>query len=144
MAESAKAAEPVEANHNDTLWTWKITACCVIATYDHKTGKRTLVHLKGSDAESSYFDALAKMISETTTVIIASGTDTGSKEGFEATVSDNHTESIKEAMKRAGKDASKLLFRVYHTTEADDRKDGVEPGTFAITAKGKYGRTQNS
>ena len=114
----------------------------MIVTYDHKNGKRTLVHLRGSDAGTSYFNALANKISETSTVIIASRNDTGSKTGFEATVGDSHTESLKEAMKRAGKDASKLVFKVFHATQAEDRAAEVDPGTFAITAKGQYGRIQ--
>ena len=125
MADSAESAAPKESKNNEALWTWRITACCVIATYDHKSGKRTLVHLKGSDAGPSYFEALAKKISETTTVIIASGTDTGSKVGFTTTVNDGHTEKIKKAMESAGKDASKLVFKIVYSTEKDDKGKSV-------------------
>jgi len=142
MAKSAEAAEPIDSVKNEALWTWRVTACCTVATYDHATGKRTLVHLKGSDAGPSYYKALAKKISPTTTVIIASGTDTGSKIGFTSTVSDGIEEKIKEAMGSVKKDTSKLVFKLLYSTEKDDKAAKVQPGTFAITAKGKYGRVR--
>ena len=84
-----------------------MTHCCAIATYDHKSGNRTLCHLNGSNAGSGYYEELANEISENTTVIVASGTDTSS-EGFEGLVGNAKKKKVIKAMKKAGKDTDKL------------------------------------
>lgn len=131
-----------ESHGHENLWTDKMGACCAVATYETKTGKRTLCHLQGGEPTEDYFKAAAEEINEKeeTSIIVVAGTE-GSFGWFKDTVNPLVKDGITKAMKKAGKKTDKLEFHLpFWTDPADDKKAGADTASFVIEGDGSYQR----
>ena len=144
MSKPWKIIEHTATQGNELIWTRAMGDCCSVGTFDHDTGERTLCHLPGGQGSDGFFKELARAVSENTTVIIVSGTNTGSEKGFRNTLGNSIYQSLLDALVTKEKkilDAEKWV--VFWTSAEADEEAEMCMGSFGITADGKYGRVQN-
>jgi hypothetical protein len=137
---------PSATSSDAILWTTYMTQCCAIATFDFEADdgdvQRTLYHAQGSNPSDPYFKTLVSMINpdHTTYVIIGNGSDDDKKESFEIFAVANVKEKLTAAMKKAKKSMDNVTFKIFFTLKEDDKKNDLEPGSFALDESGFWGR----
>lgn len=133
--------EPTPAEDGESIWTRSMDSCQAIVTFDRLTTRRTMTHLPGGDTTESFYDELAKFITEHTTIILVNG-EKGSKGYFESVEVPTLQNGIKEGLKRMGKEKITPLLQwiTFWTNPEEDWKNGQLKGSFVMRADGKYGR----
>lgn len=137
FVDMCEAGEPIptESEADDpTLFTYGMTACNCVATFNPVTKHRTLCHLRGSDY-TGFVDVLeqADILDQNSLVIFSNGHDY-TLEDFQVWVSGLWSEMTQRFGAKAG---TQVLF---YTARAQDETQGLSPGTFAILPDGRYGR----
>jgi len=111
-----------ESHGHETLWTEGMGTCVALATFDEKTGKRTLCHIHGGVPDETHFNAVAaELDNKNTTAIILVAGDEVNLSWFKDTMQPNVKEGVKKAMEKAKKKTDKLEFHPpFWTDPADD------------------------
>lgn len=121
-----------------TIWTMGMTGCRTVATFDHFTRQRTLTHLYGGQANFSFWQTLASMISGYTTVIFSAGHH-GSEWHFSEKDCVHYKAELERALREADKESAITKIEYVELFEVPD---GTVAGTFAIQGDGRYGRAR--
>ena len=132
------ATEPLSPE--STIWTDAMSACCAIATYDHATHHRTLIHLPGGTTSDEYFTDTARLLSPGSTVIIAAGSEE-SEWALGMFKDGTVIPGFEAAMLRVGKHLlpnthQYLNYRTYWANKLPSNKIS---SSFALQANGEYG-----
>ncbi len=129
------------ANPADTLWTVDMTDCHAIATFDHDTNERTLIHIQAGRAHRRYFERIADRISPNTTIIIVAG-GWWSQDSIQSIYGDpqnTYRVGLETAMTNKGKATDDLQWEVFWGNGIVGNGDNTLPVGFFIQADGLYG-----
>ncbi|ETN38449.1 uncharacterized protein HMPREF1541_06484 [Cyphellophora europaea CBS 101466] len=118
------------------LWTFGMSGCDAIATYNAKTKVRTLTHLPGGNPDETWFEKMVKYIDQDTVIILVAGGSATGKQHFEVDQKNYYVNVITNGIKAAGGTPTDM-YKTYF------RNDVMQPrhnmNGFVFRPDGRYG-----